>query len=134
MSSAPRSSLAHAPLTRLQLLAREYGPYLTAAEDGYNATIEFDLTAVPDDAEAWAHKAARLKRNCLAAPFEKFFALQAKGGSDEAAVVHYRDDESFVVRAAKDRTAVVFSTKFSTADDVILGKVFLQVFLEVRRN
>lgn len=96
-----------------------------------------------------------LKRNCFASVFEKYFKFQEEGKEGEQrAVVHYRDDESMwvargepeeafgdciptlislicgtrrYVEAKKDRVTVVFSTVFKDDDDVIIGKVFMQV-------
>lgn len=48
------------------------------------------------------------------------------------AVIHYRDDETMYVQALPDRVVVIFSTVFKDADDVIIGKVFLQVYDMVR--
>ncbi len=48
--------------------------------------------------------------------------------------MHYRDRETMYVSAHKDRVTVVFSTLFTDADDVIIGKVFLQEFKEGRRG
>ena len=72
-------------------------------------------------------KIGLLKRNCFASVFEKYFDLQAKGGATERAVIPYRDDETMYVEAKEDRVTVVFSTVFKDDDDVIIGKVFMQV-------
>jgi hypothetical protein len=45
----------------------------------------------------------------------------------DAAIIHYRDDETMYVEAKADRVTVVFSTVFKDEDDIVLGKVFLQV-------
>ena len=47
-------------------------------------------------------------------------------------MIHYRycDDETMYVEAKEDRVTVIFSTIFKDADDVKLGKVFLQEFKE----
>jgi len=37
------------------------------------------------------------------------------------------------VEAKEDRVTVVFSTVFKDDDDIVLGKVFLQVFLKVKK-
>jgi actin related protein 2/3 complex subunit 2 len=55
--------------------------------------------------------------------FEKYFAFQeAEEEGQEAAVIHYRDDETMYVEAKHDRVTVVFSTIFKDQDDVVLGK------------
>ena len=72
---------------------------------------------------------ALLRRVALGAVFEKYFAIQRAGGAggEKAAVINYRPGESIWVAAQKDRVTVIFSTPFKDEDDVILGKIFLQV-------
>lgn len=92
--------------------------------------------------QALIHAVSLLKRNAMAAPFERAFALQkqleaAAGGQNPQAVsgsgatdimsINYRDDEAFYVIPAVDRVTVVFSTVFKEETDRIFGKVFLQV-------
>jgi len=120
------------------VLAREYGSRLLAdAEEGYDVTVQVDLNkdTIPDDWEqSIVAKVGLLKRNCFAAVFEKYFAFQeAEKEGEEAAVIHYRDDETMYVEAKHDRVTVVFSTIFKDDDDIVLGKVFLQEFREGRR-
>lgn len=76
-----------------------------------------------------------LRRNALAAPFEKAFleqkqldeASEGKQAVGELMQVHYRDEEAIYVQASSDRVTVVFSTVFREETDRIFGKVFLQV-------
>lgn len=86
-----------------------------------------------------------LKRNALAAPFERAFAEQkalentpapADGSPREQGQlmqIHYRDEEAIYVRASHDRVTVVFSTIFKEETDRIFGKVFLQEFVDARK-
>lgn len=70
-----------------------------------------------------------LKRNCFASVFDKYFSFQEQGiESKERAVINYRDDETLFVEAKADRVTVIFSTVFKDPDDVIIGKLFLQVY------
>lgn len=95
---------------------------------GYNVSLLYDLDALPANKDEVVHQAGMLKRNCFASVFEKYFKFQEEGKEGEKrAVVHYRDDESMYVEAKKDRVTVVFSTVFKDDDDVIIGKVFMQV-------
>lgn len=78
--------------------------------------------------------AALLKRNALAAPFEKAFAtqktLESTDSTDmpgELMEIHYRDEEAIYVQASHDRVTVFFSTIFKDETDRTFGKVFLQV-------
>ena len=85
-----------------------------------------------------------LKRNAMAAPFERAFdefsKLQeeaskytresapegvAEGG--EVMAIHYREEEAIYIKASHDRVTVIFSTIFREETDRVFGKVFMQV-------
>lgn len=59
-----------------QVLQREYGPYIVAPEPGYEFSVVIDLTQLPAEPEARAQlvmQLALMKRNVMAAPFERAF-------------------------------------------------------------
>jgi len=168
------------------VLAREYGPYITAPEAGYDFSVLLDLDNLPadqgtlcplpplpnptslspppslpkltptpprpqDTRTALIHRISLLKRNAMAAPFERAFSefarLQEEAGrftsesapegiSDggEVMAVHYRDEEAIYIKASHDRVTVIFSTVFREETDRIFGKVFLQEFVDARRR
>ncbi|VDL60047.1 unnamed protein product [Hymenolepis diminuta] len=125
-------------LREYDVLKREYGAYmLDQPYPGYSVTLCFDLTNVPDDYESLAHRVALMKRHCFAAVFEPFFLLQALADEpiiSKRAIIHYSPDEAMYVQALEDRITVIFSTVFKDADDVVIGKIFMQEFTEVRRR
>ena len=91
--------------------------------------------------ESFIRSLALLKRNALAAPFERAFAeqksLEASGAPNatgEMMQIHYRDEEAIYIQAAPDRVTVFFSTVFREETDRIFGKVFLQVGTRHCRN
>uniref|UniRef100_A0A8B9PYQ1 Arp2/3 complex 34 kDa subunit n=1 Tax=Apteryx owenii TaxID=8824 RepID=A0A8B9PYQ1_APTOW len=111
-----------------EVLKKVYGNYLVNPESGYNVSLLYDLENLPADKDAIVHQAGMLKRNCFASVFEKYFKFQEEGKEGEKrAVIHYRDDETMYVEAKKDRVTVVFSTVFKDDDDVVIGKVFMQL-------
>lgn len=136
-------------------LRSHYSGYIQdAPEDGYNVSLVFDLTKLPDDIDALALKAAHLKRNCFASVFYKYFDIQAKLEKGEPAthtraVIHYRPNETlyeslykffFIITffyrfidAKSDRVTVIYSTTFME-DDAVAGKLFLQEFEQGRRS
>lgn len=57
-----------------------------------------------------------------------------QGQETPTMAIHYRDEESFYVKAMADRVTVIFSTTFKEETDRILGKVFLQEFVDARRQ
>lgn len=83
--------------------------------------------------EQFVKSLALLKRNALAAPFERAFKSQKEleGGNGntngELMQIHYRDEEAIYIQAASDRVTVFFSTVFREETDRIYGKLFLQV-------
>ena len=87
-----------------------------------------------------------LKRNAMAAPFErafdefarlkeeasKFTSESAPEGvreGGEVMAIHYREEEAIYIKASHDRVTVIFSTVFREETDRIFGKVFLQVWI-----
>uniref|UniRef100_A0A8R1EJY1 Arp2/3 complex 34 kDa subunit n=1 Tax=Caenorhabditis japonica TaxID=281687 RepID=A0A8R1EJY1_CAEJA len=118
-----------------QLLRRVYGSSLRSSpEPGFNVTLEYDLSSLPSDTTELVEKASALKRNCFASVFEKYFEFQEAGQEGhKRAVINYREDETMYIEAKADRVTVIFSTVFKDADDVIIGKVFLQEFREGRK-
>lgn len=137
------------------VLHREYGDYITSPpEPGYDFSILIDLETLPSEPEQrdeLIRRVSLLKRNVMAAPFERAFddfarlAEEAskytsesapqgvKEGSDVMAI-HYRDEEAIYIKASHDRVTVIFSTVFRDETDRIFGKVFLQEFVDARRR
>ncbi|KAI6175589.1 Arp2/3 complex 34 kDa subunit [Aphelenchoides bicaudatus] len=107
---------------------------LPKPEEGYNASLVFELENLPDNFAPLIEKGAMLKRNCFASVFEKYFKFQEQGQeSKERAIINYRDDETMYVEAKADRVTVIFSTVFKDPDDIVIGKLFLQEFREGRK-
>ena len=140
----------------LDILRREYGSLLcNEVEPDYDVSLDIDLEQVPTDPgtsvrcypprpfkspfssletrDAFVTSLALLKRNALAAPFERAFDMQKQletsGGHGDLMQVHYRDEEAMYIQAAPDRVTVIFSTIFREETDRIFGKVFLQVLV-----
>jgi len=92
-----------------------------------------------------------MKRNALAAPFERAFAAhdtlhksapQTLEGSHaapqqantEIAAIHYREEEAIYISPQADRVTVIFSTVFREEVDHIFGEVFLREFVDARKR
>lgn len=130
-----------------EVLEREYGPYIVSPEPGYDFSVQIDLENLPAEQEAKDElimKLALLKRNAMAAPFERAFDEFAKLAEEasrytsesapqgvkeggEVMAIHYREEEAIYIKASYDRVTVIFSTVFREETDRIFGKVFLQV-------
>merc|ERR1712029_847814 len=115
-----------------ELLRKIYGDlFQDKPEEGFDVSVQIDLNTIPDDwEEKWVTEIGRLKRNCFASVFLRYFDFQ---GALKRAIIHYREDETMFVEAKVDRVTVIFSTIFKDDDDVVLGKVFLQEFKEGKR-
>ncbi|WFD25462.1 Arp complex subunit [Malassezia nana] len=125
-----------------------YGTWVRAQpEADYQITLQFDYAAVPaagPEREALIQAVALLKRHAMAAPFELAFSKQAElerafepgaaPPTGDLLPLHYRADEAMYVLPAHDRVTVVISTRFEEETDRIFGKVFLQEFVDARRQ
>ena len=115
----------------LELLRREYSSFLSSCpETGYSVSLVYDLKTLKEDRESIVTKAGLLKRNCFASVFEKYLKSEVPLSRS---VIHYRQNETLCIEGSSDRVTVIFSTVFNSADDVILGKVFMQEFKEGRK-
>lgn len=137
-----------------QVLEREYGPYIVDPEPGYDFSVLIDLENLPAEQEAkddLIMRLALMKRNAMAAPFERAFDEFAKLSEEasryttesapqgvkeggEVMAIHYREEEAIYIKASHDRVTVIFSTVFREETDRIFGKVFLQEFVDARRR
>ena len=133
----------------LDVLKREYGSWIRdSVEPEYSVTLELDYAKVPaagPERDALIANVSLLKRHAMAAPFERAFELQKKleqeyeGGAapstgTEIMPINYRDDEAIYVIPSADRVTIVFTTTFKEETDKVLGKVFLQEFVDARRQ
>lgn len=120
----------------------------TFGSTGYESTAHEYVAEARDDL---IRRVSLLKRNAMAAPFERAFADFAhrqeeaskftsesapegvrEGG--EVMAIHYRDEEAIYIKASHDRVTVIFSTIFREETDRVFGKVFLQEFVDARRR
>ncbi|EEH11167.1 ARP2/3 complex 34 kDa subunit [Histoplasma capsulatum var. duboisii H88] len=136
------------------VLEREYGPFIVSPEPGYDFSIVVDLENLPAEPagrEDLVNRIALMRRNVMAAPFEKAFdefaelqeeaarytsesAPQGVAEGGEVMAIHYREQEAIYIKASHDRVTVIFSTIFRDETDRIFGKVFLQEFVDARRR
>lgn len=135
----------------LKKLNSIYGDFQTdTVEPGYDYSIYLDLETISakssEDQAEIIEKLSLLKRNVLAAPFEKAFdeyeELNAKfqetniepDNTSSIIEINYRDEESIYIKPSFDRVTVIFSTIFKDETDKIFGKVFLQEFVDARKR
>lgn len=113
-----------------------------AVEPGFDYTLQINIGSLNEEA---IKRCSILKTLVLSFPFhqafEEFHQLNnqpiPEGSVVESQNVHvikYRDDENIFVKAASDRVTVIFETIFQDETDKILGKVFLQEFVDARKR
>ena len=137
-----------------EVLEREYGSYIVPPEIGYDFSVLIDLENLPPEPEAreeLIRRVSLLKRNAMAAPFERAFddftrrqeeaskftresAPEGVREGGEVMAIHYRDEEAIYIKASHDRVTVIFSTIFREETDRVYGKIFLQEFVDARRR
>ncbi|KAI1324982.1 Arp2/3 complex [Xylariaceae sp. FL0255] len=146
-----------------ELLEREYEGYVTDPENDnnpnrpvkkYNFSLEVDLEKLPTEKEKrdeLIKKISLLKRNAMAAPFQKAYEEHyklkeeaSKYTSEEAPqgvreggqvmAIKYRDEEAIYIKSSHDRVTVIFSTMFKEETDRVFGKVFVQEFVDARKR
>ncbi|OMJ26030.1 Actin-related protein 2/3 complex subunit 2 [Smittium culicis] len=118
-------------------------------ERGYDVTLLVDLASVGVDERAdVARRVSRLKEHAFSAPFDRALrdhdelaaaaaAARADSGASAGGQLHrmsYRSDEFCYLKAGSDRLTVIFSTRFKEEMDRVFGRVFLQEFVDARRQ
>lgn len=119
------------------ILQQEYHTYLaTPLNPQHQIMLQFNLDQLPDDKKSLAHHVSLLKRNVLASSFIRAFEYweSQQEGAGPLMATHYREHEAIYVQAQQDRVTVIFSTLFQEEVDRVLGRVFLQEFVDARRQ
>jgi len=113
-----------------------YGGMVQAQpEANYHVTLEFNLDSIPGTKEKFPEALSLLKRHLLAAPFKKVFqAVDAGQVPSGVIAIEYREDEAIYIKAEQDRVIVIYSINFKDAGDQTLAKIFLQEYVDARRN
>lgn len=120
----------------VEQVKRTYGElWAESADSDYDVTLCVSLDAVTD---ATVRKFAALRKTILAAPLQHAIAIQTQNdkttAGSSAFTLSLGGDDSMTVAPVSDHIVVVFSTSFPDASDVILARVFLQEFHDIRQG
>ncbi|KCV69707.1 hypothetical protein, variant [Fonticula alba] len=118
-------------------LEKIYGPLVSSPRPGYDFTLAFNMSQLPaseTERDELIENLSLLKRHALAVPFERAFDAQLKGDTLPLMQISYRNEESIWIKTDKDRVTVIFSVTFKDPADIVFGKVFLQEFVDARRQ
>jgi actin related protein 2/3 complex subunit 2 len=112
-----------------------YGSMVQSSpEQGYDLSIQFDIDNLPGNKEKFPESASLLKRHLMAAPLKRAFAAAEKNQNFSMMSIEYREGEAIYIKAEPERVTVVFSIMFKDADDQVFAKIFLQEFIDAKRN
>ncbi|CCC70064.1 hypothetical protein NCAS_0D04830 [Naumovozyma castellii] len=115
-------------------------------ENGYDYTLQADLKTIDQDT---INQLSLLKIFVMNYPFQLAFnefvelsnmpVLEEPTGSSTSSsknlyTIEYRDEENIFIRPSNDRITVIFETVFQDETDKVLGKVFLQEFVDARKR
>jgi len=112
---------------------KNYQSYLISPENGFDVTLQLDLSKPPQNKEEVAKSFSLLKRHCLSAPYYYVFNQIDQKKSGDVIEVPYRDEEAVYLKSETDRCLVVFSIQFKDPNDVIFARVFLNEYKEARK-
>ena len=127
----------------IKVINKQVNEWITCVDNTYytNMIRLYIVVGLTETKDSLIRKVSLLKRNLLAAPFERAFLEQGQyedqeqaNPSSELMSVNYRSEEAIYVKSSFDRVTVIFSTKFKDETDKIFGKVFLQEFVDARRR
>lgn len=130
---------------------------VSSTESGFDYTLSIDLNQLTQDTIL---QLSLLKPRIMSYPFhlsfQEFVTLSANNPTTTTVTVgkfneetgnvssidvsktlytiQYRDNENIFIKPSNDRITVIFETSFQDETDKILGKVFLQEFVDARKR
>jgi len=119
-----------------EMIANVYeGLFTEEAEEGFDLTLCFDISNLPEDPESLVSKCSELKRNLMAAPFEQaFMSVQQKTAPPPPFTLPYREIENIYVFPQDGKVLVVYSVCFEDPNEQAIARVFLQEFAEAKQR
>lgn len=108
---------------------------LAEPDEGFDVALEFDLDTIADGPN-FLNNISNVKKHILGAPMEKAFKNLEAGtvGSNDIQSFAYRESESIWLCPKLDRVVIIMLLKFKDSTDRALAKVFLQEFVEAKRQ
>jgi actin related protein 2/3 complex subunit 2 len=115
-------------------LDRHYKDFVTEPEQGYDVSLSVNLDSLPGKPEDLVTKLSLLKTNLLGGVFDFYLSNVLKGGKGSSFRFKLRSDTEIFFIPANERVTVVFSLDFKDKVDRAVAKVFMQEFLNERKN
>jgi len=113
-----------------------YGDLLVAPVGSADVTLSIDLTSPVANPEDLIKKVCMFKSNVLGAPIDLYLTqLQIGKASDPVKLaISQREDTVIYFFPKADRCTLVYALDFHQKSDLVIGKVFLNAFVEARRT
>jgi len=112
-----------------------YGSMVTKAEDGYDASLSFNVDNLPGKEADVVKKIELFKSNIIGSVFEKYFtALLAGKSLTENFKFTLRSDTIIYFVPRPDKIQVVYEIDFVDKVDLAVARVFMQEFLSVKKT
>lgn len=119
-------------------LESKFSTYLSSeTESNYDVTLQLDLDAIAKDPTATdfvLQHVPQMKRHAMACIFNKAFGYHSDKKISPVLAVNYREDEGIYLQSMQDRVTVIFAIQFKEEADRVFAKVFLQEFVDARRQ
>ena len=142
------SSNASASFSIIDHLKKLYpAPVFTVSGPASEVTSALDKSSValqwPKGSQVDPKSLSMLKRNLMAAPiiqslvyYDKWSVDPRQYAKEQGPLLRlaYREHDAFYVQAFPDRMVMIFATTFQDPTDAVLGKVFLQEFVDARKG
>lgn len=111
-----------------------YGEYKQAeAEVGYDVTLSVNIPEVKDK-EDTVNRLQLIKSKITGGVFDHYFTALAEGTKTDNFKFDLRGDTTVYLVPRDDRVIVIFSVDFTEEVDKVIGKVFLQEFVDARKK
>lgn len=111
------------------------GLFTDEAEEGFDFTLCFDVADPPREAAVLVDLCANLKRNIIAAPFERaFIAVKDSTTPPDSCVLPFRENENCYIFPSADRVTIFYNVTFEDSNEQAIAKVFLQEFAEAKQR
>jgi len=116
-------------------LQKHYKDLVTDSEQGFDVTLAINLDSLPGKPEELVQKIQNLKSNLLGGIFDKYLSAVLQGGKGVSSFrFKLRSDTEIFFLPGNERVTIIFSLDFKEKVDRAVAKVFLQEFVDAKRN
>jgi actin related protein 2/3 complex subunit 2 len=115
-------------------LDKHYKDLVTDPESGFDVTLLINLESPSSKPEELVQKLSNLKANLLGGLFDFYLSKVLQGGKDKSYRFKLRSDTEIFFVPGNERVAIIFALDFKEKVDKAVAKVFLQEFVDAKRN